>query len=132
MTTSEEKTTANEPNEPTGAASERDDGASRPDLVDEPGSSESRLPAGSRSRWVDYDTHELLQMISELEDDRRWARLREGIWIALLVHIILISAITWIPRYVFKVPAVIDPFEAIDKRKDLHYLDLPPDALRNL
>ena len=34
------------------------------------------------SRWVDYDTHELLQMISELEDERRWARLREGIWIA--------------------------------------------------
>ena len=53
------------------------------------------------SRWVDYDTHELLKMISELEDERRWARLREGIWIALLIHILLISAITWIPRYIF-------------------------------
>jgi hypothetical protein len=31
------------------------------------------------SRWVDYDTHELLEMISELEDERRWARLREGL-----------------------------------------------------
>jgi outer membrane biosynthesis protein TonB len=71
-------------------------------------------------------------LISELEDERRWARLREGIWIALLIHIVLISAITWIPRYVFKVPAVIDPFDAIKQRKDLDYLDLPPDALRNL
>ena len=34
------------------------------------------------SRWVDYDTHELLEMISELEDERRWARLREGFWLA--------------------------------------------------
>lgn len=133
MPTSEEKTTANQPNEPPGAAPDKDsNGIRTPNSTNESGSSESRLPAGSRSRWVDYDTHELLNMISELEDDRRWARLREGIWIAILVHIIIISAITWIPRYVFKVPPVIDPFDAIDKRKDLHYLDLPPDALRSL
>ena len=57
------------------------------------------------SRWVDYDTYELLNMISELEDERRWARLREGIWIAILLHLILLSGITWIPKYIFKVPA---------------------------
>lgn len=93
---------------------------------------QSLSPAALRSRWVDYDTHELLQMITELEDERRWARLREGIWIALLVHIVLISSLTWIPRYVLNEPRVIDPFDAINKRKDLAYLDLPPDALRNL
>jgi outer membrane biosynthesis protein TonB len=80
---------------------------------------------------VDYDTHELLSMISELEDERRWARLREGIWIAILVHLVLISGITWIPKYIFKVPPVIDPFEAIRQRKDdLKYLDLPPDLIK--
>lgn len=84
------------------------------------------------SRWVDYDTHELMQVISELEDERRWARLREGILWAVLFHIFLLSAITWIPRYVFKVPPVTDPFDAIKQRKDLAYLDLPPDALREL
>ncbi len=82
------------------------------------------------SRWVDYDTHELLEMIGELEDERRWSRLREGFWLALLAHILFFSAITWIPTYIFKVPKVIDPFDAINKRKDLSYLDLPPDALR--
>lgn len=86
----------------------------------------------SRSRWVDYETHELLEMIGELEDERRWSRLREGIWLALLFHILLLSAITWIPRYVFHVAPVIDPFDAIKQRKDLTYLDLPPDALREL
>jgi outer membrane biosynthesis protein TonB len=89
-------------------------------------------PAALRSRWVDYDTHELLVMISELEDERRWARLREGVWIAILVHLVLISSLTWIPKYVFNEPRVIDPFDAINKRKDLAYLDLPPDALRHL
>ena len=71
-------------------------------------------------------------MISELEDERRWARLREGIWLAILIHVLVLSAVTWIPKYVFKVPPVIDPFDAIKQRKDLSYLDLPPDALRQL
>jgi TonB family protein len=84
------------------------------------------------SRWVDYDTHELLEMIGELEDERRWARLREGVWLAILIHMVLLSAITWIPRYVFHQARVIDPFDAINQRKDLTYLDLPPDALRQL
>ena len=88
-----------------------------------------RLSSEGRG-WVDYDTHELLEMISELEDERRWARLREGIWIAILFHLALLSAVTWIPKYVFKVPQVIDPIDAIKQRKDLTYLDLPPDALR--
>jgi outer membrane biosynthesis protein TonB len=93
---------------------------------------EAAAPVVRGSRWVDYDTHELLEMISELEDERRWARLREGIWIAILFHLALLSAVTWIPKYVFKVPQVIDPIDAIKNRKDLQYLDLPPDALREL
>jgi TonB family protein len=93
---------------------------------------EAAHPVVRGSRWIDYDTHELLQMIGELEDERRWARLREGFWIALLLHFVLLSAITWIPTYLFKVPKVVDPFDAIKQRKDLAYLDLPPDAIRQL
>jgi hypothetical protein len=107
--------------------------AERPASDDEAGSETEENPSSPvvrGSRWLDYDTHELLEMIDELEDERRWSRLREGIWLALLLHIILISAITWIPRYVFHVAPVIDPFDAIKQRKDLTYLDLPPDALQ--
>jgi TonB family protein len=99
-----------------------------PQPLPEPSAPASPIVSGSR--WIDYDTHELLEMISELEDERRWARFREGMLWAVLLHIILISAITWIPTYVFKVPKVIDPFEAIKQRKDLTYLDMPPDVLR--
>lgn len=101
---------------------------------DAPGSPEAAVsslepppvPATSTSRWVDYDTHELLEMISELEDERRWSRLREGFWLAILFHFILISAITWIPRYVFKQPPVINPFDVIRQRDKLTYLNAPP------
>lgn len=121
----------NEPNEPTGASPHTD--TPEPDLaLLQPEPERDASPVVRGSRWIDYDTHELLNMISELEDERRWARLREGIWIAILVHLMLLSAFTWIPKYIFKVPAVIDPFDAIKQRKDLSYLDLPPDALRKL
>ena len=86
----------------------------------------------SSSRYIDWDTHELLEKISEYEDERRWQRIREGIWISIILHIILFSGLTWIPRYVFHQPQVIDPFDAIKKRKDLTYLDELPDALKEI
>ncbi len=102
----------------------------------EPGGRDGREPAAfsgrSSSRYVDYDTHELLEKISEYEDERRWQRIREGIWISILAHIVLFSLLSWIPRYVLHSPQVIDPIEAIKKRKDLTYLDELPDALKQI
>jgi TonB C terminal len=86
----------------------------------------------STSRYVDYDAHELLEKISQYEDDRRWQRIREGIWISIIAHILLFSGLTWIPRYVFHQPQLIDPFDAIKKRKDLTYLDELPDAVKQI
>jgi hypothetical protein len=85
---------------------------------------ESVSPVVRGSRWVDYDTHELLQMINDLEDERRWARLREGFWLAILFHLALLSAVTWIPKYVFKVPPVVDRNKLL-AHKDFQYLDTP-------
>jgi hypothetical protein len=114
----------NEPNRP--AAPPPDPG--NPVADEQPRPSESASESGSGavrgSRWIDYDTHELLTMISELEDERRWARLREGVWIAILVHLIVISLVTWIPRYVFKVPVVVDKSQ-LNQHKDFTYLDTP-------
>lgn len=130
MPTSEVPTDVNEPKGPAESSLEP--------VTPEQGSPASKsepsplAPSSGGSRWVDYDTHELLEMISELEDERRWARLREGVLWAVLFHILVLSAVTWIPEYVLKVPRVVDPFDAIKQRKDLTYLDLPPDALRQI
>lgn len=123
MSTTETPNDVTEPGRPDAAPAPGDHGTARDAVPPSP---------GSRSRWVDYETHELLEMIGELEDERRWARLREGILWAVLLHILLLSALTWIPKYVFKVPEVIDPIDAIKNRKDLTYLDSLPDAVREL
>ena len=76
------------------------------------------------SRWVDYNTHELLEMISELEDERRWARLREGMLWAFLVHILLIAALLMLPRYLKSLTPVIETSNLHDKN-EFTYLDSP-------
>ena len=88
-----------------------------------PESHETPAPAISTSRWVDYDTHELLEMISELEDERRWARLREGALWAVLVHLAIVLGLFLLPKYVFKVVPVVDRTAIRDK--DFTYLDSP-------
>jgi outer membrane biosynthesis protein TonB len=77
---------------------------------------------GVTSRWISYDTHELLEMISELEDERRWARLREGVLWAILAHLALLIGIFLLPKYVFKEPPVV---EHNLHDKDFTYLDSP-------
>jgi outer membrane biosynthesis protein TonB len=62
-------------------------------------------------------------MISELEDERRWARLREGALWALLVHVALLVALFLLPKYIF-VPRVVDKSSTIDK-DEFTYMDTP-------
>ena len=128
MPTSEAPTNVNEPNEPPTSPVAAEDKDSPVLAPESPQSAPSALRG---SRWVDYDTHELLEMISELEDERRWARLREGMLWAVLVHIILLSVLTWIPRYFFKEPR-IDDFDLIKQHEDQIALDQLPDAVRQL
>ena len=128
MPSSEAPTNVNEPDGPTETSQETGSAelgspASGEGLREPEPGSEPRVVRGSR--WVDYDTHELLEMIGDLEDERRWARLREGVWIAILFHLAVLSAVTWIPKYVFKVPQVVDSTAAMKQHKDFTYLDTP-------
>ena len=115
--------TPNDVNEPKGPA-ETSPKPGTPALGEELRPGESASPVVRGSRWIDYDTHELLQMINDLEDERRWARFREGVWLAILAHLLLLSLVTWIPRYVLKVPQVVDS-TALNQHKDFTYLDSP-------
>jgi TonB family protein len=85
---------------------------------------EARSALRSSSRWVDYETHELLQIISDLEDERRWARLREGMLWAVLFHIVILFALFLIPKYLLKLVPVVQTSSMKD-HKDFTYLDSP-------
>jgi len=97
----------------------------------EPLDEEAGPPKARGSRWLDYDTHDLLEMINELEDERRWARLREGVLWAVLVHIILLFCLYLVPKYVLRTP-IVDDFDRIKQHEDQIALDQLPDAMREL
>jgi outer membrane biosynthesis protein TonB len=120
MPTSEAPTNVNEPNEPPTSPVAAEDKESP---VPAPESPQSAPPALRGSRWVDYDTHELLEMISELEDERRWARLREGMLWAVLAHIAVLLALFLLPRYIV-MPKVVDKTAKLDK-DEFTYMDTP-------
>jgi len=99
-----------------------------------PGTDEGseRRPFRSNSDYADLGTDDLVQRINELEDERRAARIREGIWVALLLHAAVLLLWAFGPRYLLHEPIVVSPADALRNRKDLAYLDLPPDALQKI
>ena len=84
------------------------------------------------SDYGDLGTDELVQRINELEDERRAARIREGIWVAVLVHAAVLLLWVFGPRYLWKVPVVVNPTDKLRQQRQLSYLELPPDVLKQI
>lgn len=81
------------------------------------------------SRYEDYSTHDLLSVIDELEGSRNWVSLREKLWIAIILHLILIWFLLYGPKYIFRQRVrVVDQSALLQKnKKDLTYLETPKD-----
>lgn len=101
-----------------------------------PSSPPTETPKRSSLRAIprgDLSHHELLQLVDTLEDDQARARRREGLWIAVIVHILLFWLWSYGPTVILHHPRLISPAEALKQRqKDFTYLDLPPDALKQI
>ena len=99
-----------------------------PPPVKEPETGPELPPRRNTSDYGDLGTDELVQRINELEDERRAARIREGIWVALLVHAVFVLLWVYGPRYVWHEPVVVNPAEKLEKPSQLAYLHMPPDV----
>ena len=95
-----------------------------------PGRRPDSLFRRKRVRYEDLGSDELLHLIDRLEDERSRARLREGIWISVLFHLVLFWFIAYGPRVLWHQPHVVNPTD--QDHKELTYLDLPPDALKQI
>ncbi|HZZ40218.1 MAG TPA: cell envelope integrity protein TolA [Acidobacteriaceae bacterium] len=83
-----------------------------------------------RRRYEGLDHTDLLHVIDELEGSRSWAGLREKLWIAVIIHMLIAWYLLYGPKYIYHV-RVVDPSVVMKQRqKDLTFLDLPPDALK--
>ena len=93
---------------------------------------DSAVATFRRSRYEDYDHTDLLHIIDELEGSKNWTSLREKLWIALIIHMLVAWYLLYGPKYIYHV-RVVDPSVIMKQRqKDLTFLDLPPDALKQI
>src|SRR3984885_3754051 len=83
------------------------------------------LSSRRRTRYEELDPDELLHLIDRLEDERSRALRREGIWISVIAHLLLFWFLFYGPKFRSHQPHVVNPN---DNKKDLTYLNLPPDA----
>lgn len=82
------------------------------------------------SRYQDLDHSDLLHVIDDLEANRNWASLREKLWIALIVHLLLIGFLFYGSKHHLFTQRVrvINPVEQMEKQpKQLTYLETPKD-----
>jgi TonB family protein len=85
------------------------------------------------NRLDELDSHELVTLIEDLEDDRARARVREGIWVSVIVHLLIFWYLLYGPQVLFHRPRVINPSDVLAQReKAEQILDLPADALKNV
>src|ERR1700728_1688083 len=85
-----------------------------------------------RNKYEGLDHTDLPHIIEEIEDNRSWVSLREKLWIALIVHMLVAWYLLYGPKYIYHVHVVDPPVIMKQRQKDLTFLDLPPDALKQV
>jgi TonB family protein len=85
-----------------------------------------------RSRYDSRTPHELLEVIDDLEGSRFSARVREAIWVSLILHLLVFWWILYGPRPKFlRSASVVNPVPVTpQKAPEQVYLNMPPDMLK--
>lgn len=75
----------------------------------------------------EFDLHEAPVVLLELQDELARYRLREALWISLIVHLLVVIAVATSPHWAFPARGVVVVNPDI-KQQDMTFLELPPDV----
>ncbi len=92
----------------------------------------TRRGRAARESYEGLEGYDLLHVIDEIEDERARVSLREKIWIALILHMLVFAYLLFAPKYIWHVKVRDAGSVLRDKEKQVTVLDLPPDALKQL
>jgi TonB family protein len=78
---------------------------------------------------TEYDVHEVPVVLLELQDDLARSRLREALWISIVVHLLVVIGLVTSPRWAFPAKGVVIATPAdLLRQQEMTYLQLPPDV----
>jgi TonB family protein len=78
---------------------------------------------------TEYDVHEVPVVLLELQDDLARSRLREALWISIVVHLLVVIGLVTSPRWAFPARGVVVATPAdLLRQQEMTYLQLPPDV----
>jgi hypothetical protein len=80
----------------------------------DPGQQAARVLAGRHGEW---DTHELIQLLDTIEDERARGRFRESLYISIFVWIAIAWFIFYGPRVLWHAPELRDPASVLRERE---------------
>src|SRR5215831_2569297 len=84
-------------------------------------------------RYGELDEHEIIHLLTALDDERARARFREAIYISVVFYRAVVWFLFYGPRVLFHQPKLISPVDVLKERdKELTYLDMPKDAAKAL
>ncbi len=92
---------------------------------------EPPTPGDKRSRYEDLDADHLLHVIEDLEDAKSWGRVREMIWVSIILHLLVAWFLIYGPKHIWHVRVVTPAQQLLEHPpKQLSYIQLPPDLLK--
>jgi outer membrane biosynthesis protein TonB len=84
-------------------------------------------------RYGELDEHEIIHLLTALDDERARARFREAIYISVIFYLAVVWLLFYGPRILFHQPKLISPVDVLKQRdKELTYLDMPKDVAKDL
>ncbi len=84
---------------------------------------------GGRDRYNYLDTHELVMLLEDIDDERAKARFREAMYLAIILWLALLLLYIFLPRWLPHRPVLVVPER---NPNQLTYLDTPPDLKKLL
>ncbi len=76
----------------------------------------------------EFELHEAPVVLLELQDELAKSRLREALWLSVIVHLLVVIGIATSPRWAYpsRGVVIVSPADLL-KQKDMSYVELPPD-----
>lgn len=90
-------------------------------------------PSPRLNRYAALETHELIHLLDEVNDERARARFREAVYISVIIWLAVGWFVLYGPQVIFHQPRLINPADVLKQRdRELTYLDLPKDLSKQL